>query len=282
MGVWERSWGLTKTSFEVIRADKEMIWFPILAGLFSIFYAVALIVPAFVLEVLPHDTREVAQYVALFFVYFGLSFIATFFNVCAVYTTKTRLEGGDATFMESIRFAASRVHLIAAWSAVAATVGLLLRALENASQRAGLVGKLILTLIRALLATAWSVVTVFVIPSMVYRGLGPIAAIKMSIQTLKKTWGESLIRHYGLGLAGFVCSLPFVLMLVGAFAAAGAGLVPVAIIVGVIGVVGLLTVSLLFGLASTVFNTALFHYATTGEAQNFDAELLRGAFGSRR
>jgi hypothetical protein len=31
--------------------------------------------------------------------YWGLAFIATFFNVCVVYTRKTRFEGGDATFM---------------------------------------------------------------------------------------------------------------------------------------------------------------------------------------
>src|SRR5438128_1438778 len=120
MNVWERSWSITRMSFGVIRKDSEMLWFPILAGIFSILFSVALIVPTFVLDVADQAGASGVvvgplQYAALFVTYFGLAFIATFFNVCTVYTTRVRLSGGDATFGDSIKFALSKVHLIAGW-----------------------------------------------------------------------------------------------------------------------------------------------------------------------
>src|SRR5262249_54740102 len=141
------------------------------------------------------------------------SFIATFFNVCVVHTTRVRLSGGDATFLDSIKFAFSRAHLILAWSLVAASVGILLRVLDGLAERAGLIGKILLSVLRAMLALAWSVTTVFVAPAMVYKDLGPFDAIRDSIDPLKRTWGESLIRHYGLGLASFLCALPCILLM---------------------------------------------------------------------
>ncbi|MFO0669466.1 MAG: DUF6159 family protein [Polyangiaceae bacterium] len=278
MNVWSRSWALTRASFAVIGADKEMLWFPLLAGFFSIVFSIAMIVPTFVVELLPPDLAQPLRIVAIFASYFGLAFFATFFNTCVVYTTKVRLSGGDATFFESIKFALTRLHLILGWSLVSASVGLLLHFLDQLAERSGIVGKILLSILRAILASAWSILTVFVIPAMVYRGLGPIDAIRDSAQTLRQTWGESLIRYYGMGLAAFVCTLPFIALF---FLAGWIGVAQIAIPLVVIGVVGFLTVSLLFSLASTVFNTALYHFATTGMPQGFDEALLRGVFQPR-
>ncbi len=287
MGAWSRSWSITQTSFSIIRKDSEMLWFPILAGLFSLIFSAALIVPTFVLNLAEQaggDRLVVGplQYVVLFVTYFGLAFIATFFNVCVVYTTRVRLSGGDATFMDSVKFALSRIHLIAGWSLVSATVGILLRMLDSMAERSGLVGKILLMILRAILATAWSVTTVFVVPAMVYRDLGPFDAIKDSLATLKRTWGESLIRFYGVGLASFVCALPFIALIVGGVAlvqqvpAGGFALVGV-------GVLGLLAVSLVFGVVSTVWKTVLYQWATSGAVPaGYDQGMLQTAFMARR
>jgi len=286
MGTWDRSWMIAQRTFALIKQDKEMLWFPVLAGFFSILFSAALLVPTFGLAV----AEEVgasrfavgpAQIAVLFVTYFGLSFIATFFNVCVVYTTRTRLEGGDATFMDSIKFGLSRIHLIAAWSLVSASVGLLLRAIDELAERTGGVGRVLLAILRALMATAWSIMTIFVVPAMVYRDLGPIDAIRDSVGTLKRTWGESLIRHLGLGLAAFVCALPAFVI-----AAAGLALLSSAPLAGgslfALGALGLLAVSIVFGVANTVFNTVLYHWASHGSAaEGFDASLLSGAFAPR-
>lgn len=286
MGIWARSWALTRASFGVIRQDREMFWFPILAGVFSALFSAALLVPTFVLQLFERTGHEglvvgPLEAVVLFVTYFGLSFIATFFNVCVVYTTRVRLSGGDATFLESIKFALGRAHLIAGWSVVSATMGLLLRALDSAAQRAGLVGKIMLVILRALLATAWALSTVFVVPSMVYKGLGPVGAFRDSVATLRQTWGENLVRYYGLGLVAFVCSLPALALIIGGVALASA-VPPIGVVLIAIGALGLLAVSVLFNMAGMVFKTALYHWATTRTAPSgFEPDMLSGAFGGR-
>lgn len=286
MGVWDRSWFLARTTFGVIKQDKEMLWFPVLSGLFSILFSVALLVPTF----LVHFTERVAgeslaftplEYAVLFVEYFGLAFIATFFNVCVVYTTRTRLSGGDATFGESLKFALSKIHLIAAWSLVSATVGIILRAIDKLAERAGPLGGIILSLVRFALASAWSIVTLFVIPAMVYRDLGPFEAIKDSMATLKRHWGESLVRHFGMGLAAFVCFLPalFVFAL-GIFVMAS--IPALGILLMVVGFLGALAVITVFNVANTVYNTALYHWAAHGVTPpGFDNSMIVGAFAPK-
>lgn len=272
-------------SFRVIKMDREMLLFPLLAGIFSLLYAGALLVPTILVDFMRQSADSVAlglvDYVLLGASYLGLAFIATFFNVCVVFTTKTRFEGGDATFMDSIRFAFSKIHLIFAWSAVAATVGVLLRMLDQTAQRAGLAGRVILGILSAVLGAAWSIVTLFVIPAMVYHDLGPIDAIKRSAQTFKRTWGESLIRHFGLGaiqflflLLGFIVGVVLFRLLV---PLGGTGIV-VAVSVTV---VYFLTVILVFSVANNVFNTALYAYANGAAPTAFDRQTLEGAFAPR-
>jgi hypothetical protein len=282
MGVWARSRQITGMCFDVIRADKEMLLFPLLAGIFSIAFAAAMLFPTIIVHILrqEHVAFEPLQIAVTFLTYLGLAFFATFFNVCVVYTTKVRLEGGDATFWQSIGFAFSRIHLILAWSLVAATVGMILRALDSVAQRSGGLGKILLAILRTMLGAAWSLITIFVVPGMVYEGLGPFAAIKRSIETLRATWGESLVRYFGLGLVQFVLILPAILLGIGVFPAMAYGL-PVTIGLVLLGLLVLyvMAIVLVFNVANTVFNTALYVYAGSRRAPpGFDSGVLQGAF----
>lgn len=283
MGAFERSWALTKTTFDIIRKDSEMLLFPVLAGVTSALYTVSLLVPG-ILFVAPSSKGGDADPLVAAMVmaaYLGLAFIATFFNVCAVYTTRVRLEGGDATFMQSIGFAFSRAHQILMWSLVAASVGLLLNMLHGSARRAGIVGRIVLHLLHKVLASAWAITTIFVVPAMVYKGLGPIDAFRESVQTVKNTWGENLIRHVGLGVVQVLAALCPILLIVG-----GAGLIQTHATVGAtllgMGSLGLVLVIVVFQMANTVFTTALYHWAVhRTPPPGFDAAQLSGAFSSR-
>jgi hypothetical protein len=282
MGIFSRSWHLTKVSFGVIKQDKEMLLFPFVSGLFSLIFAVAMLFPTVLFEFVKQgSTRSLAfgviDYVLLFVAYLGLAFISTFFSVCVVFTTKTRFEGGDATFFDSIKFAFTKLHLILGWSVVSATVGLLLHALDNVAQNAGVFGKIILGIVRAVIGAMWSIVTIFVIPAMVYHDLGPIDAIKKSAQTLRATWGESLVRHYGLGLVQFLFLLLGVGIAFGLFMVlAPVGTAGVAI-AATLSVTYFLAVILVFSVANNVFNTALYAHAN-GARSAFDHQTLSSAF----
>ena len=284
MNAFSRSWMITKLTFDVINKDRELLWFALLSFIFSAIFAIVMIfptiVPSLMEEGLSQDSMQLYQYAILFVTYFGLAFIATFFNVCVVYTTKVRFEGGNATFGESIKFALSRVGVIVQWSLLSATVGLLLRLLHNVASRFGKPGQFIANIVIGILGFTWSVMTIFVVPVLVYEGLGPVEAVKKSVAIIKKAWGESLIRAFGLGLIQLVvfilvllASALIVYVLSSAFDVAG-------MLIGIsIGAGLLLLTGLVFVVANTIFNTALYVYANNGQvASGFNEEIVRNAF----
>lgn len=286
MEAFKRSWEITKLTFDVIKKDKEMLLFPIMAGIFSLLFIVAMVVPTILTSLIGAVGGEVMGtfvYGILFIIYLGLAFIATFFNVCVVYTAKTRFEGKNATFAESIKFAMSKVHLIFLWSLVSATVGLILRMIDSMAERAGKGGQVFFQILSSMLGMAWSIITIFVIPGMVYHDLTPFKAIKKSINTLKKTWGESLIRYFALGMAQFIFILVGILIAIPLFlimSALGVMGIIVAIILTVIYFLGVI---LVFQVANTVFNTALYVYADQGKVPSgYSKEVLQKAFRNKK
>lgn len=284
MTAFSRSWTITKLTFAVINKDRELLGFALLSFIFSALFAVAMIFPTVLPTLVDNDFSQESlkafEYMIIFLTYFGLAFIATFFNVCVVYTTKVRFEGGNATFGESFSFAVSRLPVILQWSLVSATVGLLLRILHELASNLGKIGQLVANIVISLIGMAWSIVTIFVVPVLVYENIGPIDAVKKSAQVIKKTWGESLIRAIGLGLIQFLVFVILIVLsgfltyfLTNNFGAPG-------LVVGVCICIGLLLLAgLIFSVATTVFNTALYVYANNNQvASGFNEDVVKGAF----
>ncbi len=272
MNVFSRSWEFTKLSFRVIKKDKELLLYPLLSSFFNLLFSAALLVPTIVVKFLQATTPDYSalmgttEYLLVFITYLGLAFISTFFNVCVVYTAKVRFEGGNATFGQSLGFAFRRIPTIFMWSLLSATVGLVLYLLDQFGQSLGKAGQILISILRGILGMLWSIMTIFVVPAMVYYNLSPFKAIKKSNETLKKTWGESIIRHYGLGLIqGLIIFIGIIITAVLLFLFYQAGIEVILIIVGIF-LVFFLIVSMVFEVANKVFNTALFVYADKGKA----------------
>jgi ABC-type multidrug transport system fused ATPase/permease subunit len=281
---FSRSWELTKQTFSVIRKDKHILIFPFLASFFSIIFFLLMVVPflmtGIVEAVFGEQLGEAALYFIIFILYLGISFIATFFNVAVVYTAKKSFEGGKPTFGEALSEAIKRIHLIFLWAMVSATVGLLLRILENAARNTkSQMGRLMMQAILSILGLAWSIVSLFVIPAIVFKNIGPFQALKSSVSTVKKTWGESLIRHYGLGMAQTLFVIGgAVLILVPGFLLLSVIPMLGLIIMAVFGIY-LIIITLLFSTANTVFNTALYMYAEQGKTPKaYSHETMKHAF----
>jgi len=276
MNKFSRSWEITKLSFDVIKKDKELLLFPFLAMISSVLFIIAMVFPSISALVLGKSIDySTLEYILIFLTYLGLAFIATFFNVCVVYTTKKRFEGGNASFGESIKFAFSKAHLIFSWSVMSATVGLLLRIIDGIAEKMGSVGEIIVRILNSIFGMIWSIITIFVIPGMVYHNLGPIDAIKRSIETLKKTWGESLIRYFSLGLIQFLVLIIGLILLIPFFWIFGGWAI---LLIGLFVII----VFLVFSVANTIFNTALFVYADTGNIpKGYNQEIMSNAFRKR-
>ena len=58
-------------------------------------------------------------------------FIVVFFNVGLVYCARLILEGEETSFAEGISYAMTRTQTIFAWAALAATVGMILKTIQE-------------------------------------------------------------------------------------------------------------------------------------------------------
>jgi hypothetical protein len=280
MQTLRRSWQLTRVSFGVIRDEPALLVLPVLAVLFSGLFVGAIVWPAVVFDPPSEEARRATLYGAAFAVYFGLAFVATFFNTCVVYTARARFHGEDPTLGAALGFALSKVGKIAGWSLVAATVGILFKLLDRVAERSGPFGRLILNVVHATMGVTWSVLTLFVVPAMVCRDIGPIDALRHASRALRKTWGEGLVLQVGLGAMQAVLVIAGILGFVGLLQLTnGANLLAL----GVAAVVYFVAVGAVFNLAGTIYGTALFMYADSGELPpGYEGDLLTGAIGSRR
>lgn len=277
--VFSRSWEITKLCFGVIKEDKEILIFPILSSIISIIFIILMILPL----ILGHFLNQILWYIVVFILYIGLFFIGTFFNVAVVNTAKKRFEGGNATFSESLGVAFSKIHLIFLWSIVAATVGLILKIIHDIARNIKGVGEIILSILERILGLVWSIATIFVLQAIVYENVGPFKAIKRSVEILKKTWGESLIKYIGFGFVeGLLIFFGIIVGIVLIVISAVSGSLILLFIMIIILIIYFTLVILIFGVASTVFNTALYVYAAQGKVpKGFSKDILSNSFKTR-
>ena len=289
MGAFSRSWELTKVTFGVINKDKELFSYPVLSIIVSvIFLALTVVIALFggvfsIAAGLSDFSLSALGYLLLFVTYFGLALIGTFFSTAVVYTAGRRFKGEDATFGESISFSFKRIDKIFLWALISATVGLILRILENIAEKMKGVGQIVMAIMNSILGTVWSVLTIFVVQGIVFKNLGPFAAIKDSTLTLKNTWGESLIKYIGFGLAESVFIIPAIVIGIPAiYLSLFVGVWLTLIIIGMI-ILYIVGVALVFNIADNVFNTALYVYSNTGNVpEGYDSETIKSAFQKKK
>lgn len=277
MGKISRAWSLMKASWEVLKSNKQMMFFSILS-----FICCLIVIASFVYPFLNADVAEIEQkfadneatyYAYLFLFYFVLYFVIIFFNSAIVSNTVAHMEGGNPTFSDGLRIAMNRLPQIFGWAVVSATVGMILRMIEDKSQWLG-------KLVAGLLGIAFSLVSFLVVPVLVVEKKGPIEALKESSRLLKKTWGEQVAGSMGFGIILFLLMLPafgFVALSV------ATGKVGAVIFTGAVAAVYIFTLSLIHSTLQGIYQAALFMYARDGKApRGFQEELLENAIVERK
>lgn len=281
-GRFARSLELARASWDVVRADKELLLLPVLsvAALFVILGSLAVpvaVLGGFTSGAVPGEPGAGVMLGALLF-YVAAYFITLFFNTALVGAALMRMDGEDPTLRDGLRIARERAVRILGYAVIAATVGLLLRAIE---ERVGWIGQVVVKLI----GVGWTLATFLVVPVLVTRDLGPVEAVKESAGLLRRTWGENLIGNVGLGLvfglAYFGLAIVAVALLVTAMQSGSAWLVGTVVVVGV---TAFFALSALHATLQGVYSAALYRYATEHSAPlpGFGPQLLEQAFGPKR
>lgn len=274
-----RSWQLVKASAAVLQQDRKLLLFPLISTM-----AMLAVLTSFAIPVLgwmalggrggsgtPFASSTL--YILGFLFYLTQYFVIFFFNAALVAAAMIRLDGGTPTMADGLRQAASRWPAILGYAALAATVGLVLRAI---AERFQFVGRIVVGLIGA----GWTLATFLVVPVLVARDIGPLDAVKESAAILKRTWGENIAGQAGLGVAFTL--LQFLLILLGTalvitFAVNGSTILTVLALLLTLG--ALLLAFLVHGALSGIYAAALYRFATqSGDTQGFDQQVLRNAF----
>jgi len=272
-----RSWTLVKASAGVLRADKELLVFPLVSTICAIVVTASFVLPVFGLGLMEQWAGEEGlqplAYLLLFAFYLVQYFVIFFFNSALVGAALIRLDGGDPTVRDGLRIAWSRKGAILGYAGIAATVGMILRAIE---QRVGFLGRIIVGLI----GTAWTVATFLTVPVLVAQNLGPVDAVKESVHLLKRTWGENLIGQGGIGLAFGLLTVALVMGGAGLSVALFAAKLP-ALGAAMVAITVLLAIALALVQAALagIYSAALYRFAIAGDSpQGFDGVVLREAF----
>jgi hypothetical protein len=222
------------------------------------------------------NAKQILPVVISFAFYLATSFVIVFFNTALVCCALIRFSGGNPTLGDGLNAAVARLPQILGWVLLTATVGIILRQIE---ERVPLVGRLAVSLI----GMAWAVVTFMVVPVLAAEKLGPFAAVKRSASLLRKTWGESLAGQVSLSAVQFVFMLPVILGLViaGFFSAATGSIWPIAV-VGVVAVPLVILLAITFSTLQQIFLAAVYQYAAQGTVPDgFSQDLIESAFKTK-
>src|SRR5258708_13165188 len=199
-------------------------------------------------------------------------FVIVFFNVALVGVANSRLMGGRWAFRDGIDLAWERKGTILQWALVAATVGVILRTVE---ERMGLIGRIIMRII----GIAWTLACYFVVPVLAFEGLTPIEAVKRSSKLFRDTWGEKVIGGFSLSMVSLVLMLPRVgLWLPSIFFGGASG----PLVGTVLMVLYFLLLSVFMSAVGGIFNAALYRYACFKQVPPaFDHDLVASAWAPK-
>ena len=261
---------LSKDSLAVIRDHPKLVVFPTLGMIATFIFWFVFLVPLWIAGMFGTGI----EMVVLFLLYFLSTFAATFFTASLVFAVNQAFHGEEPMLGESMQAAWRRKTPILVWSAIAATVSVILKKANESNNTLARIAT-------SMFAVGWTVLTFFIVPVIVFEDVTVKSMFTRSGQTFRDTWGESLgiglgvtLLQFVIGIAGLVAAL--------ALAAIFWMLTPaLGILIGIFLVAGVLIGTYLIG--QTIWGitkTALYVYAAEERVpkqfENFNFETLDG------
>ena len=276
-----RSWSLAGQCWDVLKQDPALLVFPLMSSV-----ALLVLLGSFALPVLALShglqpltdgstahTSRLLFYITLYAFYVVSYAVMMFFNSALISVALKRLDGESAGIGEGLQMALANLPAILGYAMIAATVGTILRAIE---ERVGLIGRLVIAVIGA----GWTLATAMTLPVLVEENVGPIEAISRSLDLLRRNWGENIIGNGGISLGVAVIAIPIgFLAVVLMLAAASSRSMGTIVLAGMMFVLTMVLIGLVSTTLHTIYTAALYRYAT-GAKDNagIDGDLLAAAY----
>jgi membrane-anchored glycerophosphoryl diester phosphodiesterase (GDPDase) len=266
-----RSWDLVKASWRILSQDRKLLVFPILSGICTLLVVISFIIPLVLSgAILGQMTAGPAPWYVLLFLFYVVSyFVAIFFNTALITCVYSRLQGRETSISDGLSHAIRHIGSILVWAIIAATVGVVLRAI---GERSGIIGRIAVAIVGGI----WSLVTIFVVPVLVLEDKGVVDAMKESAALFRKTWGESVVGEVSIGL---IFGAIVVMGLLGVLAALLTRSITMMILAVALFILLVAVVAVVATAMQGIFVTALYTYAKTGNVPlAFGRGILEKAF----
>lgn len=273
MGKWAEGRTLSKKCWSLLGQNKYFLWFPIVGLVLALLPIVVFGIPSVLFF---SEDSEVLGFV---FAAIGLVFVNYAFTLSGaalVSAADEELAGKDASVGYGFGKAFGKLIPLFVWAIIRAIVSAFFAALRgNNSGAAGVA----VNVFAALGAAAWSIVTFFVTPYIMFHNSNAITAIKESAKLVKEKWGTQLTGGIRIGASVALIILPAVALVIigfvmvsgdGGGAAIGGGLIGLGVILFLVGL-------LIGNTLQAIFSVALYRFATgSTEIAPFTATELQG------
>jgi Family of unknown function (DUF6159) len=277
-----RSWSLAGQCWEVLKEDPKLLIFPLLSSAALLVLLASFALPVFALyhglqpamaDGVTTRNSRLLFYITTYAFYVVSYTVMMFFNAALISVAMKRLDGETASISEGFQAALSNLPAIVGYAMIAATVGTVLRVIE---ERVGLIGRIVVAIIGA----GWTLATAMTLPVLIEESVGPVEAISRSLDLLKRNWGENLIGNGGISLGIAVIAIPVVavavLIMFAAIAAKTAGTMILGMLLFALTIIALGLVS---STLHTIYTAALYRFATgSKENAGIDGDLLAAAY----
>ena len=245
---------LTWNSLRVLALNPRLMILPFFALVFTGFTWLIVVLSFLALGLPPSSPSSGFLYQEMFIAYLATYFLSCYFMAAIIGASFVRLQGGHPTVMDGVDAANASFFQILVWSVCAATIGLLFRLTAIRSEAGG-------RIVSRILGSGWAIATLFVLPTMVVEGIGPLKAFRRSRALLKDRWGAHQKGVLGTGLVFLLLFsfglAPFVYGIMGGSETLGWA-------VG--GILYWLVLSALWSVVHGILVVTLYHYATDSEA----------------
>jgi hypothetical protein len=271
----KRGFGMSVRSLVVLKRNPKLLIFPLFAGISSLAFLALLVGSTFgafvgisgvgsVASLSALDTTISANpgiaVAALFAGYLGTTFVSVFFTGALVAESRRAFAGESVDLRRGMARAWDAKYKLLAWAVIAATVGILIDAVEGSDSPVSQV-------FAALFGIAWTIITFFVVPVAVLDSESTVREMfSRSGRTFRENIGETVIglaAPRAIGGAVGIVTIGIVIVL--------RDLTSSALVLGAILVGGLILAQLLSTTIRGILKTLLYVYATAGEIpEGFD------------
>ncbi len=297
----KRGWVMGLITYEFIMENKKVLFFTILSttllclSVLSLFAVIAARTHFFMNlhpEFFGHPLVQELQttlpqsFLALALLLISVNFFKLILDAGLSFYVSALLEKKEVGIATAFLHGLSKTFILLQWSFINFSVGVLLNNLKN--QKNSLV-RIFASLISELLHLAWAMLTFFVIPLIALEDKGILETIKLSGQTMQKTFGQNIGATFALQTANFL-----LLSIVSTVAWIIAGLlmllispatpyndttiVLLIIILAIPLIIPFFLVTPFTSAASTIFKTACYHFTQGKPTGPFSKEMIKESF----